>query len=122
MLFVRFRNGVDAPEIVLEREFETRAEAQSQLAHLTRTYGTVPDAAAWIDGDDPPKHLRGDDGEEAKPAAALLRHRASRKKAKAKAKTAAPAAPKPEPAASPAPSASASTSDTSPSDDTPKTA
>lgn len=54
---IRFRNGPDGPEIVLDEQFETEDEARSQLARLEEVYGTVPDAAAWLDGTKPPKHL-----------------------------------------------------------------
>jgi pyruvate/2-oxoglutarate dehydrogenase complex dihydrolipoamide acyltransferase (E2) component len=63
MYRVRFRNGVDAQEILLDvddgrpLQFETEKEARAQLPEIVRRYGTVDDAAAWIDGDDPPEHL-----------------------------------------------------------------
>jgi pyruvate/2-oxoglutarate dehydrogenase complex dihydrolipoamide acyltransferase (E2) component len=63
MYRVRFRNGVDAQEILLDvddgrlLQFETEKEARAQLPEIVRRYGTVADAAAWIDGDDPPEHL-----------------------------------------------------------------
>jgi hypothetical protein len=58
MFRVFFQNGADAPEIVLEEEFETKEEAKKRLAHLTHTYGTVDDAAAWLEGDEKPSALK----------------------------------------------------------------
>lgn len=57
MYRIRFRNGVDAVEILLEEEFETEREAKLALPELAHRFGTVPDAAAWIDGEKPPRHL-----------------------------------------------------------------
>src|SRR4051812_287469 len=54
---VRFKNGADAPEIVLDETFEDDAAAKDRLEYLTHTYGTVPDAAAWIDGTKAPKSV-----------------------------------------------------------------
>lgn len=63
MYRIRFRNGVGGREILLEKaegqllEFQTEEEAKAQLPRLIREYGTVEDAAAWVDGDEPPKHF-----------------------------------------------------------------
>jgi hypothetical protein len=57
MIRVCFQNGPDAPEIVLDEKFETKAEAESQLDWFAQHYGTDPAAAAWVEGDRKPKAL-----------------------------------------------------------------
>lgn len=58
MTKVRFQNGVDAPEIILDGEnVDPGRDAKDHLDELAEKYGTVPDAAAWLDGDDRPTHL-----------------------------------------------------------------
>lgn len=50
---VRFQNGADAPEIVLEETFDSVGEAEREIPSLVHAYGTLSDAIAWID--DAPK-------------------------------------------------------------------
>jgi hypothetical protein len=55
MVRVLFQNGPEAPEIVLDHQFETKEEAKKQLDWFVENYGTVAGAVAWLEGDEKPK-------------------------------------------------------------------
>lgn len=61
MAKVRFQNGAEATsELLLDEEIEDGAsasDAKKQLKELADHYGTVEDAAAWLDGSPKPAHL-----------------------------------------------------------------
>lgn len=56
MIRVRFRNGPNAPpgSVLLPEEFDSVAEAEEALPRLVHMYGTVPEASAWLEGDEEP--------------------------------------------------------------------
>lgn len=55
MIRVLFQNGPEAPEIVLDHEYETEKEATSRLDWFVENYGTVEGAVAWVEGTEKPK-------------------------------------------------------------------
>lgn len=57
---IHFQNGPEAPPIVLPDELDdslSDKDKKARLEELASLYGTVPEAAAWADGDKAPKHL-----------------------------------------------------------------
>lgn len=71
MFRICFQNGPDAPEHILGEEFETREEAKKRLDWFASHYGTVEDAAAWIEGDEKPAKLKKAEAAAAKAEAEL---------------------------------------------------
>lgn len=55
MVRVFFQNGPEAPEIVLDHEYETEKEAAGRLDWFVENYGTVPGAVAWVEGTKKPE-------------------------------------------------------------------